>query len=111
MRQLTVPCKGFSMCTVSSPSDNLELFLLCVVAVVQLFDPISEHLVGFCCDSNCAYSDTKVKVNYFELHIDFQLSKRSVIYLFCSRKIHTSSEVKSDTLVISSLLFDFCMLT
>ena len=85
--------------------------MVCVVAVVQLFDPSSEHLVGFCRDSNCDYSDTKVKVNYLELHIDCQLFKRGVIYVFCSSKIHTSSEGKSDTWVISSLLFDFCIMT
>ena len=67
----------------------------------------SEHLVGFCQDFYCAYSDTEVRVNYFELHIDFQLSKRGVIYLFHSRKRHISSEGKSDTWVISSLLFEF----
>ena len=67
----------------------------------------SEHLVGLCRDSYCAYYDTKVKVNYFELHIDFQFFKRCVIYLFHSRKRHISSEGKLDTWVISSLLFDF----
>ena len=54
-----------------------------------------------------AYSDTKVRVKHFELHIDCQLSKRGVIYLFHSRKIHISSESKLDTWVISLLLFDF----
>ena len=67
----------------------------------------SEHLVGLRRDSYCAYSDTEVRVNYFELHIDCQLSKRGVIYLFHSRKIHISSKGKSDMWVISSLLFDF----
>ena len=81
------------------------MFLVYVVAVVQLFDPSSEHIVGFCRDSGCAYSDTEVKVNYFELHIDCKFSKLGVIYLFHSRKRHISSKGKSDTLVISSLLF------
>ena len=67
----------------------------------------SEHLVGFIRDSYCAYSETEVRVKHFELHIDCQLSKRGVIYLFHSRKIHISSEGKSDTWVISSLLFHF----
>ena len=67
----------------------------------------SEHLVGFRHYYYCAYSDTEVRVNSFELHIDCQLSKRGVIYLFHSRKIHMSSKGKSDTRVISSLLFDF----
>ena len=67
----------------------------------------SEHLVGLCRDSYCAYSDTEVKVNYSELNIDCQFSKRGVIYLFHSRNIHISSKGKSDTWVISSLLFDF----
>ena len=67
----------------------------------------SEHLVDFCRDSYCAYSDTEVKVNYFELHIDCQFSKCGVVYLFYSRKIQISSEGKSDTWVISLLLFDF----
>ena len=63
--------------------------------------------MGFRRDSYCAYSDTKVRVNSFELHIDCQLSKRGVIYLFHSIKIHIKSKGKSDTWVISSLLFDF----
>ena len=63
--------------------------------------------MGFCRDSYCAYSGTEVRVNSFELHIDCQLSKRGVIYLFNSRKRHISSKGKSDTWVISSLLFDF----
>ena len=42
-----------------------------------------------------------------ESHIDRQFSKRGVIYLFHSRKIHISAKGKSDTSVISSLLFDF----
>ena len=67
----------------------------------------SEHLVGFCRDSYCDYSNTEFRVNYFELHIDCQLSKRGVIYLFHSRKIHISSKGKSNTWVISSLLFRF----
>ena len=64
----------------------------------------SEHLVGFRLDSYCAYSDTEVRVNYFELYIDCQLSKRGVIYLFHLRKRHISSKGKSDTSLISSLL-------
>ena len=63
--------------------------------------------MGLLRDSYCAYSDNKVKVNYFELHIDFKISKRGVIDLFHSRKIQISSEGKSDMWVISSLLFDF----
>ena len=45
--------------------------------------------------------------NYFELHIDRKFTKRGVIYLFQSRLIHISSKGKSDTSVISSLLFRF----
>ena len=67
----------------------------------------TEDLVGFCCDSYCAYSDTEVKFKYFELHIDCQFSKRGVIYLFHSRKIHISSKGKSDTWVIALSIFDF----
>ena len=67
----------------------------------------SEHLVGFCRYSYCAYSDTEVGVNSFELHIDCQLSKRGVMYLFYSRKRHIPSKSKSNMWVISSLLFRF----
>ena len=44
----------------------------------------SEHLVGFRRNYYCAYSDTEVRVNYFELHIDSKFTKRGVIYLFLS---------------------------
>ena len=42
-----------------------------------------------------------------DLHIYLQFSKRGVIYLFHSRKIHISSKGKLDMSVISSLLFRF----
>ena len=62
-------------------------------------------------DSYCAYSDTNVRVNYFELHIDCQLFKRGDIYFVHSRKRHIPSKGKSNTRVISSLLFSlFCMM-
>ena len=72
----------------------------------------SEHLLGICCDSYCAYSDTDVRVNSFKLHIDFQLFKRSDINIVPSRKRHSPSMGKSNTRLISSLLFSiFCMTT
>ena len=63
--------------------------------------------MGFRRDSYCAYSDTEVRVNSYEVYIDCQLSERGVIYLFQSRNIDISAKGKSDTWVISSLLFDF----
>ena len=63
-------------------------------------------------DSCCAYSDTDVKVNSFELHIDCQLFKRSDINMVPSRKRRSPSNGKSNTRVISSLLFSiFCTMT
>ena len=61
-------------------------------------------------DSYCAYSDTDIRVNSFELHIDFQLFKRSDINIVPSRKRHGPTNGKSNTRLISSLLFSiFCM--
>ena len=63
-------------------------------------------------DSYCPYSDTDVRVNSFELHIDCQLFKSSDINIVPSRKRHSPSNGKSNTRVISLLLFSiFCMMT
>ena len=68
--------------------------------------------MGILRDSYCAYSDTDVRVNSFELHIDCQLFERSDIYFVPSIKRHIPSKGKSNTRVISSLLFSiFCMMT
>ena len=68
--------------------------------------------MGICRDSYCAYSDTNVRVNSFELNMDCQLFKRSDINIVPSRKRHSPSNGKSTMRVISSLLFSiFCMMT
>ena len=68
--------------------------------------------MGICCNSYCAYSDTDVRVNYFELHINCQLFKRSDINIVTSRKRYIPSKGKSNTRVISSLLSSiFFMMT
>ena len=68
--------------------------------------------MGICRDSYCAYSNTDVRVNYFELHIDFKLFKRSDINIVPSIKRHSPSKGRSNTRVISSSLFSiFCMMT
>ena len=65
-----------------------------------------------CRDSYRAYSDTAVRVNYFELHIDCQLFNRSDINIVTSTKRHSPSKGKSNMRVISSLLFSiFFMMT
>ena len=102
-RQLTVPCKGFSQRTVSSPSEHGKPLLAVLLQWLTCLTLSNENQVGFCNDSYCAYSDTEIKFKYSELHIDCQLSKRGVIYLFHSRRIHISSKGKLDTWVISTL--------
>ena len=68
--------------------------------------------MGILLDSYCDYSDTDVRVNSFELHIDCQLFKLSDINIVPSRKRHSPSKSKSNTRVISLLLFSiFCMMT
>ena len=61
--------------------------------------------MGILRDSYYAGSGTDVRFNYFELHIDCQLFKRSDIYFVPSRKRHIPSKGKSNTRLISSLLF------
>ena len=63
--------------------------------------------MGIFRDYYCAYSDTDVRVNSFELHIDCQLFERSDINIVPSRKRHIPSKGNSNTLVDKEDTGDF----